>query len=56
MHGPEESDSVIVAVKPTNKAERSVAELVEPRAEPKGYAGQHSAMVSRKPASSRPRK
>jgi hypothetical protein len=26
MHGPEESDSVIVAVKPTNKAESSVAE------------------------------
>jgi hypothetical protein len=32
MHGHEESDSVIVAVKPTNKAEQSAAELVEPRA------------------------
>ena len=28
MHGPEESDSVIVAMKPTNKAEQSVAEPV----------------------------
>ena len=35
MHGPEESDSVIVAVKPTNKAESSVAEPVEPRTETK---------------------
>src|SRR3984893_12538575 len=34
MHGPEESDSFIVAVKPTNKAEQSVAEPVEPRACP----------------------
>ncbi len=32
MHGPEKSDPAIVAVKPTNKAERSAAELVEPRA------------------------
>ena len=31
MNGQEKSDSVIVAVKPTNKAERSAAELVEPR-------------------------
>ena len=31
MHGPEKSDSVVVAVKPMNKAERSVAELVDPR-------------------------
>src|SRR5260370_23925966 len=36
MHGPEESDSVIVAVKPTNKAEQSVAEPVEPRTENQG--------------------
>ena len=52
MHGHEKSDSVIVAVKPANKAERSaaeqsaaeptVAELVEPRAETKGNAGQQS--------------
>jgi RNA-directed DNA polymerase len=42
MHGPEESDSVVVAVKPTNKAERSAAELVEPRAGTKGNADQQS--------------
>ena len=38
MYGPEEFDSVIVAVKPTNKAEQSVAEPVEPRTETKGNA------------------
>src|SRR6202045_2272231 len=42
MHGPEESDSVVVAGKPTNKAERSAAEPVEPRAETKGNAGQQN--------------
>ena len=42
MHGPEEFDSVIVAVKPTNKAEQSVAEPVEPRTETKGNADQQS--------------
>src|SRR4249920_400012 len=42
MHGREKSDSAIVAVKPTNKAERSAAEPVEPRAETKGNAGQQS--------------
>src|SRR3979409_865669 len=42
MHGRGESDSAIVAVKPTNKAERSAAEPVEPRAEAKGNAGQQS--------------
>src|SRR5260370_27693108 len=42
MHEREKSDPAIVAVKPTNKAERSVAELVEPRAEAKGNASQHS--------------
>jgi len=40
MHEPEESDSVVVAGKPTNKVERSTAELVEPRTETKGNAGQ----------------
>jgi RNA-directed DNA polymerase len=40
MHEPEESDSVVVAGKPTNKVERSTAELVEPRTETKGTAGQ----------------
>ena len=42
MHGPEESDSVVVAGKPTNKVERSTAEPVEPRTETKGNAGQQS--------------
>src|ERR1700730_12631254 len=42
MHEPEKSDSVVVAEKPTNKAERSVAEPVEPRTENKGNAGQQS--------------
>src|SRR5467141_2595797 len=42
MHGREKSDSAIVAGKPTNKAERSAAELVEPRAETKGNAGWQS--------------
>jgi hypothetical protein len=40
MHGHEKSDSVIVAVKPTNKAERSAAELGEPRAGTEGNARQ----------------
>ena len=34
--------SVVVAAKPTNKAERSAAELVEPRTETKGNADQQS--------------
>src|SRR6266550_7737500 len=42
MHGRGKSDSAIVAVKPANKAEQSAAEPVEPRAEAKGKAGQHS--------------
>ena len=41
MHGRGKSDEAIVAVKPANKAERSAAEPVEPRAEAKGNAGQH---------------
>jgi RNA-directed DNA polymerase len=40
MYGHEKSDPAIVAVKPTNKAERSAAELVEPRAGTEGNAGQ----------------
>src|SRR4029077_13328020 len=44
MHGREKSDSVIVAAKPANKAERSAAELVEPRAETKGNAGWQSTL------------
>src|SRR5258705_5722924 len=42
MHGHEKSDDAIVAVRPTNKAERSAAEPAEPRAEAKGNAGQQS--------------
>jgi RNA-directed DNA polymerase len=42
MHGPEESDSVVVAAKPTNKVERSTAESAEPRTETKGNADQQS--------------
>jgi RNA-directed DNA polymerase len=39
-HGHEKSDSAIVAVKPTNKAERSAAEPGEPRAGTEGNAGE----------------
>ena len=42
MYGHEKSDHAIVAVKPTNKAERSAAELVERRAGTKGNADQRS--------------
>ena len=42
MHGHEKSRSAVVAVKPTNKAERSAAEPVERRAETEGNAGQQS--------------
>jgi RNA-directed DNA polymerase len=42
MHEHEKSGSAIVAAKPANKAERSAAEPVEPRAEAKGNASQHS--------------
>ena len=42
IDGSGESDSAIVAVKPTNEAEQSAAEPVEPRAEAKGNAGQRS--------------
>ena len=42
MHGREKSDSAVVAMKPTNKAERSAAEPVERRAGTKGNAGQQS--------------
>jgi RNA-directed DNA polymerase len=42
MHGRGKSDSAVVAAKPTNKAEQSAAEPVEPRAEAEGNASQHS--------------
>jgi len=41
MHGHEKSDSVIVAVKPANKAGANAAEPVEPRTETKGVRHQH---------------
>jgi hypothetical protein len=40
MHGHEKSRCAIVAVKPTNKAERTAAEPVERRVETKGNADQ----------------
>ena len=40
MHKLEKSDSVVVAMKPTNKAERSAAEPVESRTGTKGNADQ----------------
>jgi hypothetical protein len=42
MHGHEKSDPAIVAGKPTNKAERSAAELVERRAGTEGNSRQLS--------------
>ena len=42
VHEPEKSDSVVVAVKPANNAERSAAEPVEPRTGTKGNANQQS--------------
>jgi len=42
MNGCGKSDTAIVAGKPTNKAERSAAEPVEPRAVAEGNANQHS--------------
>ncbi len=42
MYGHEKSDHAVVAVKPTNNAERSAAELVERRAGTEGNARQLS--------------
>jgi len=42
MNDPEKSDPRIVATKPTNKAGRPGAELVEPRLGTKGNAGRQS--------------
>ena len=44
VNGGEESHSAIVVVKPPNKAERSVAEAVEPRAGTEGNAQQGGAL------------
>ena len=51
MHGRGKSDEAIVAVKPANKAERSAAESVEPRAEAEGNASQHSTCQTQRWAS-----
>jgi hypothetical protein len=42
-HGPEKSDTVVVAGKPTNNAARAAAEPVERRTVTKGNADQHRA-------------
>ena len=44
MNGQKKSDSVVVAGKPTNKAERSAAEPVEPRTGTEGKAIQQSTL------------
>ena len=44
MHERGTSDPVIVAVKPTNKAERSAAESAEPRTGTKGNVDQQSTL------------
>ena len=56
MHGREKSDPAVVAMKPTNKAEKSVAELAEPRAGAKGRAVQQRAIRAQHRVSSRPRR
>ncbi len=42
MHGPEKSDLAVVAMKPSNKAGRPAAEVVERRPGTEGNAGQQS--------------
>ena len=49
MHGHEKSDPAVVALKPANKAERSAAELVEPRAGTKGNVDQLSTRRTSEP-------
>ena len=49
MHGPEKSDPGIVAMKPANKTEQSVAEPVERRAGTKGNADQQSTCRTSEP-------
>jgi RNA-directed DNA polymerase len=48
MHGHGKSHSAIVAGKPTNNAEMSAAEPVEPRAGTEGNAGQQSTRQAQK--------
>ena len=49
MYGHEKSDFAIVAVKPTNKAERAAAQPVERRAETKGSADQQRTRRTQSP-------
>jgi RNA-directed DNA polymerase len=51
MRKPEKSDSVVVAVNPVNRAERSAAELEEPRTETKGSADQQRTRRAQDPES-----
>ncbi|MFM8533013.1 MAG: group II intron reverse transcriptase/maturase [Acidimicrobiia bacterium] len=51
MHGPEKSDSAIVASKPANKAARSAAERVERRAGTEGNAEQSRTQRTQRRAS-----
>jgi hypothetical protein len=44
MHGGGKSDSVVVATKPANNTERSVAELVDRRAGTEGKTGQQGTL------------
>ena len=55
MHGPEKSDSAIVAMKPANKAAPVAAEWVEPRAGTKGNAEQSRTQRTQRRASVSPR-
>jgi hypothetical protein len=46
MHEGEKSDSAIVAEKPTNKAERSATEPMEPRVGTEGNTNQQSTRLA----------
>ncbi|WP_415840579.1 group II intron reverse transcriptase/maturase [Roseateles saccharophilus] len=54
MHGPEKSDSAIVAMKPANNAAPAAAEWVEPRAGTKGNAEQSRTQRTQRRASVSP--
>lgn len=54
MHGPEKSDSAIVARKPANNAAPAAAEWVEPRAGTKGNAAQSRTQRTQRRASVSP--
>lgn len=54
MHGPEKSDSAIVATKPANKVAPAAAEWAEPRAGTEGNAGQSRTQRTQRRASVSP--